>query len=193
LTVNVLDNKSWSLGPLLNYRFGRDDDVDDDVVARMREVDASVELGGFVGWRWQDANDRRHQFTTSLQFQQDVASGHEGWLGILSARYFHPISRPLTLSLGVSTSYASDDYMDSYFSVDANNVARTGLPLFSAGGGMRDIRISPMAVFSFSPTWHVAGGIIISKLLGDASDSPVVDIRGDSTQLFAGVGVAYAW
>jgi outer membrane protein len=83
--------------------------------------------------------------------------------------------------------------METYFSVDPNNSARTGLPIFAADSGMRDVRISPMLIFSFSPSWHVAGGLIISKLLGDASDSPVVDIRGDDMQYFAGVGVAYAW
>ena len=50
-----------------------------------------------------------------------------------------------------------------------------------------------MAIFSLSPKWHVAGGIIYSKLLEDASDSPVVDERGSSDQLYVGVGVAYAW
>jgi outer membrane scaffolding protein for murein synthesis (MipA/OmpV family) len=30
-------------------------------------------------------------------------------------------------------------------------------------------------------------------LLGDAEDSPVVDVRGSENQLFAGVALLYSW
>ncbi len=50
-----------------------------------------------------------------------------------------------------------------------------------------------MAIYSLSPSWHVSGGLIYSRLFDDASDSPIVDDRGSSDQLFAGLGVAYAW
>ena len=49
-----------------------------------------------------------------------------------------------------------------------------------------------MAIYSLSPKWHIAGGRIYTKLLDDASVSPVVDERGSSNQLDAGGGGAYA-
>jgi outer membrane protein len=193
LTVNVLDNKTWSLGPLLNYRMGRDDDVDDSVVKRMREIDDSLEVGVFGGWTWISDQDPRNRFGATLAAKQDVSDGHDGYLFDASVRYFHPISRSFVLSLGGSTTYGSSDYMDTYFGVDARDASVTGLSRFSASDGFRDVRFSLMGIQSLSMNWHLAGGIVYSKLLGDASDSPVVDDRGDANQFFIGFGAVYAW
>ena len=45
LRANVLPNKTWSLGPVLQYRGKRDDDVDNDQVENMRQVDEAIEAG----------------------------------------------------------------------------------------------------------------------------------------------------
>jgi outer membrane protein len=50
-----------------------------------------------------------------------------------------------------------------------------------------------MAIFSFSENWHLGAGAIYSRLLSDAADSPVTSKRGSKNQIFAGIGVAYAW
>lgn len=193
LSVNLLNSRNFSLGPMLNYRIGRTDDVEDEVVARMREIDDSLEAGGFVGWRWMSAQDPRHQVSLQLQGVFDVSGGHDGFLTSASARYFVPVARWLIVSLGTAATYASENYTQTYFGVDPDNAARSGLPLFRAGGGMRDVRISPMALVSFSPKWHLSAGVIFSQLVGDAADSPVVDTRGDSSQWMAGIGIVYAW
>ncbi len=192
LSVNVLDSRSWNVGPVINYRFGRDD-VDDTVVDRLRDVDGTVEVGIFGGWTWVSDEDLRHRFTTSVQFVHDVASEHEGYLASVSARYFKPVTRPLTLSIGAAVTYGSSDYMETYFGVDSNNAARSGLSQFDADAGLRDVRIPIMAIYSLSPKWHIAGGMIYQRLVGDASDSPIVEDRGSANQFYAGMGVAYAW
>ncbi len=192
LLVNVLDSRTWSLGPVLNYRLARDD-VDDDAVDRMRDIDGTVEAGLFGGWTWIGDDDPRHRFTATAEFVYDVGDTHDGYLISAGARYFQPVTRPLTLSIGATVTYGSSDYMQTYFGVDSNNAARSGLSQFSAGSDLRDVRIPVMAIYSLSPNWHLSGGLIYSRILGDASDSPVVDDRGSSDQLYAGLGVAYAW
>jgi outer membrane protein len=129
----------------------------------------------------------------SLQFQHDVGGTHEGFLITPSMRYWHPVTRALTVSLGGSFTYGSGDYMSTYFDVTAADATRSGLTQFSADSGIRDVRIAPMLVYSLSQSWHVAGGFIYSRLLGDAADSPIVDDRGDENQFFAGLGIVYAW
>jgi outer membrane protein len=192
LSVNLLNSKNWSLGPVVNYRFARDD-VDDATIEGMKSIDGTVEAGVFAGWTWIGEQDRRQRFAASVSFLNDVGDEHEGYLVSASARYFQPVSRQLTLSAGVTTTYASSDYMQTYFGVDASNVGSSGLSTFSASSGIRDVRFPIMAIWSFSPNWHLAGGFIYSKLLGDASDSPVTNNRGDDNQFYTGLGVAYAW
>jgi outer membrane protein len=192
LSVNVIDSRTWSFGPVVNYRLARDD-VDDDVVDLMRDIDGTVEAGVLGGWTWIGDDDPRHRFNISAEFLHDVGDTHEGYIASLGARYFQPVSLPLTLSIGATVTYGSDDYMQTYFGVDSDNAARSGLSEYSAGDGLRDIRFPIMAIYSLNSNWHVTGGLIYSRLFSDASDSPIVDDRGSSDQLFAGLGVAYAW
>ena len=192
LSVNVLDSRNWRLGPVLNYRLARDD-VDDSVVGQMRDIDGTVEAGVFGGWTWIGDDDPRHRFSASAEVLHDVGDTHEGYLISASARYFQPVTLPLTLSIGATVTYGSSDYMQTYFGIDSDNAARSGLSQFNADSGLRDVRIPLMAIYSLSPNWHLAGGLIYSRLLSDASDSPIVDDRGSSNQLFAGLGIAYAW
>ena len=192
VNVNLIDSKSWSFGPAINYRFGRSD-VDDKAVDSMKNIDGTVEVGAFGGWKWVGEGDPRHRFSVGTEVLYDVGGGHDGYLISGSVRYYQPVARPLTLSIGAALTYGSGDYMDTYFGVSAGDAAKSGLSPFKAGSGLRDIRVPLMAIFSFSENWHVAGGVIYSRLLSDAADSPVVDKRGSKDQFFAGVGVAYAW
>ncbi len=192
LSVNVIDSRVWNFGPVLNYRLARDD-VDDDAVDLMRDIDGTIEAGVLGGWTWIGDDDPRHRFNVSAEVLYDVGDTHEGYIVSVGARYFQPVTLPLTLSIGATATYGSDDYMQTYFGIDSDNAARSGLSQFSAGGGLRDVRIPIMAIYSLSPNWHVTGGLVYSRLLDDASDSPIVDDRGSSNQLFAGLGVAYAW
>jgi outer membrane protein len=192
INVNLIDSKTWSFGPALNYRIGRSD-VDDNAVDRMRDIDGTVEVGAFGGWTWIGSDDLRHRFSIGTEFLYDVGGEHEGYLISGSVRYFKPVARPLTLTIGAALTYGSGEYMDTYFGVDSGNVGGSGLSAFNADSGLRDIRVPLMAIFSFNENWHVSGGVVYSRLLGDAADSPVVDDRGSKDQLFAGLGIAYAW
>ena len=192
INVNLIDSKTWSFGPALNYRIGRSD-VDDNAVDRMRDIDGTVEVGAFGGWTWIGSDDLRHRFSIGTEFLYDVGGEHEGYLISGSVRYFKPVARPLTLTIGATLTYGSSDYMDTYFGVSTGDASRSGLSEFNADSGLRDVRIPLMAIFSFNENWHVSGGVVYSRLFGDAADSPVVDKRGSKDQLFAGVGIAYAW
>ncbi len=192
LTVNLLDHENWRLGPTANYRFGRDD-VDDDAVDRLRDVDDSVEVGFNVGYEMRNALNPRYSFSVGADFLQDVSDGHDGYLATLSASYWMPVAMPLDLGFGVSSTYASDDYHDAFFSVDASDSARSGLDEYSAGSGVRDVAAFLGVVFHFSPTWHAVGGLRYQALLSDAKDSPIVDDRGSSNQFVGAIGLAYSW
>lgn len=194
LSVNILDNESWSFGPKARYRFGRDDNsIDDDVVSRMKDIDDTIEAGVFVGWKWVGDDDPRHRFMVTADVFHDVTGEHGGYVAAAQMAYFHPVWEAITLSAGLATSYSSEDYMQTYFGVDGVDAARSGLPFFNADGGFRDVRASVAAIFSFSPNWHIGTGVVYSRLLGDAKDSPIVDQRGSADQFIAGAGLAYAW
>jgi outer membrane protein len=193
LSFNVLNHPNFALGPVVNYRFGRDDDVDDEVVQEMEEIEDTVEAGIFASYTWRENNNPRNRFIASAEALFDVGGEHDGWVAMASARYWLPVSRPIDLLFGVGATYGSSSYMDTYFGVDTTDAARTGLSSFEADAGFRDVNAQFAAVFHFSESWHVGAGVKYFNLMSDASDSPIVDDRGDASQFVYGIGLAYSW
>ncbi len=190
--INVLDHPIFELGVKAVYRLGRDD-VDDSAVDRMRDLDDSIELGGFVGFKQTFDNNIRHRVNVHLDVTQDVSNGHDGLVAQLAAVYWRPVTLPFDIGFRGNLTYASDNYMSSYFSVDADNSARSGLSQFSADSGMKDFGLSLMGLFHLSENWHIGGSIMYMRMLSDAEDSPVVDDRGSANQLFGGLALLYSW
>ena len=192
LSANLIDHEFLRLGPSLNYRFGRED-VEDEVVNTMTDIDGSVELGAFAGIELLNDTNPRYRFSASVEFLQDISGGHEGWLTQFSARYWRPLSKPLDFGIGVSFTYAGEDYMSTYLSVNARDASASGLARFDAEAGTKDLTVTPKFVFHFSKQWHLGLGFRYKLLIGDAADSPVVDVQGSKNQFLAGLGLIYSW
>jgi MipA family protein len=192
-SVNIINHPSLRLGPIANYRFGRDDDVEDDVVKLMKEIDDTVEVGGFLGYEWIDRGNLRHRFFISADCLTDVKGEYDGYIISLSARYWYPVCKRADFLIGAGGTYADDNYMETYFGVSPADAFRTGLPVFQAEAGVKDVNVTPAVIVHLNPDWHLGIGFRYSHLLEDADESPVVDIRGDANQFIAGVGIAYSW
>ena len=193
LSANVLNHPWLRLGPVVNYRFGRDDNIEDDVVKKMEEIDDTVEAGLFAGVEFVEGDNPRQRFISSIQFLGDVGNEHGGYTAALVARYWYPVHKAVDVSLGVGGTYADDHYMSTYFGVDQRDADKTGLSVFDAESGVKDVNLSPAVVVHLSMNWHLAVGAKYFRLLDDAQDSPVVDDRGERDQWIAGLGVAYSW
>jgi outer membrane scaffolding protein for murein synthesis (MipA/OmpV family) len=193
LYVNLANHPTLRFGPTLNYRFGRNDDVDDSVVKKMEEIDGTFEAGAFVGYEWKDSQNPLHRWGITVDILGDVGNEHKGYLVSLSARYWYPVSKMIDIGVAVGTTYADSNYMEKYFGVSEKDSERTGLPVFKAEDGIREVRVIPAVVMHFSPQWHAGIGVRYARLLDDAEDSPVVDDRGDANQWIYGLAVAYAW
>ncbi len=81
--------------------------------------------------------------------------------------------------------------MDEFFSIDADNAARSGLRQFEADAGIKDVGFRAFLTYSFSERWSATGVGIYQRLLNDAADSPVTDDEGDPNQFFGGVLVSF--
>ncbi len=191
LQANVVDHPWFRIGPALNYRFGRDD-VENNQVDRMDEIDGAIELGAFVGAEFKDSGNPRQRLLLSLEFLQDISGEHKGSVTTGSIKGWYPLSRQFDLTLGLSTSFGSSDYMDTYFGVDNGDSNRSGLRRYSAHSGFRDVSVTPGVVMHLTEAWKLAAGIRYMRLVGDAEDSPVTKV-GDNDQWIGGIGVAYTW
>jgi outer membrane protein len=191
--VNVVNDPVLRFGLSVNYHPGRDSSVDDPVVSKMQKIDNTAEAGAFIGAQFIDKSNPRNRFTITFDFLDDVGDVYNGYTFTLSARYWVPLSRPIDFSIGASSTFADNNYMSTYFGVSPADSVRSGLPVYNASSGIKDVSVSPAIVYHLSKTWHVAVGAKYSRLLDDAKDSPVVALRGSADQWVYGLGVAYSW
>jgi outer membrane protein len=160
----------------------------------MREIDDTVEVGIFGEAVWADAQNPRNRFILGATALGDAGSEYDGWRLRLNARYWRQVGRSVDLHIGGGLIFADSDYNRHYFSVTPANRGTSGLPLFDAGSSeVNEYFLTLGGVMYFSRNWLGAAGVRASKLSGDAKDSPIVSLRGDSTQFIGGVGLAYMW
>ena len=183
LRANLIPSDFWRLGPVYNYRPSRSD-VDNSQVDDLRNVSDANELGIFGGIEWQN-------WYVFLEWLADMGDAHDGSYATLKGGYNWVINNSWALTIGAFGTYASDDYMSTYFSVDGDNAARSGLDQYDADSGIKDVGIDLGVNWAFAQNWDLRGLLQIKQLVGDADDdSPVVD-EGSETQLFTGVLVVF--
>jgi outer membrane scaffolding protein for murein synthesis (MipA/OmpV family) len=185
LKVNLLANKTFSLGPALNYRAGRDD-VENNRVDRMKDIDDSFEAGLFGAYKV-------NNWAFGLEWLTDVSDEHDGSIVQATVGYNWKVSDQLTVVPGIFTTYADDDYMETFFSVNDKNKGTSGLSDFEAESGMKDVGATVFVHYTPWEKWGIAGIMSYKTLLDDAKDSPVVDDEGDDAQAFFGLMATYRW
>jgi outer membrane scaffolding protein for murein synthesis (MipA/OmpV family) len=183
LRANLIPSDFWRLGPVYNYRAERDN-VDDNRVDRMREVSDANEFGIFGGIEWEN-------WYVFLDLLGDTGDAYDGYYGTLKGGYNWIIDNEWALSIGGHTTYADDDYMQTYFGVNNRDSARSGLDKYDADSGIKDVGLDLGVNWAFASNWDLRGLARYSKLVGDADDdSPVVD-QGSENQFFTGVLVLF--
>lgn len=173
----------FQAGPLIRYRFGRDED-DNDALRGLGDVDGSIEVGGFVSF---DSGP----WSAGVTLFQDVSGGHEGLTAELEAGYGVPLGDSLRLAAGLSATWASDDYMQSFFGVSAVQAQRSGLRRHEAEAGFKNVGLALSLDYAVTESWSVTARVGYERLLGDAADSPIVEDEGSANQLGTALFVSY--
>ena len=171
------------VGPLLNYRMGRDQD-DNDALRGLGDVDGAVEAGGFVEYGIRG-------FSVGITALQDVSDGHGGLTIAFEGGYRYRFDERWSVQTGVSATWADDSYTQSYFGIDAGQALRSGYRQYSPEAGFKDVGLSAAVNYALTENWSVTGRVGYARLLGDVADSPVVDQEGSANAYEAGVFVGY--
>lgn len=188
--ANVVADSRFEFGPVANLTFGRDAKTKALAVARLGGVKEAYEVGAFAAFSTPVGANSRARL--SVQAVHDVADVHNGWVATARGGYTADIGK-VTLGADVTASYASYDYMRTYFGVSAAGAAASGLPRFTADAGFKDVGANVSASYRLSKRWslHAVGGY--KRLIGNVADSPIVDRAGDTNQLFGAVGIGFSF
>lgn len=172
------------LGPVAGYRFKRDEDVS----ARLDglgDVKGGLTLGGFAAYHFEP-------FFVDVAYVRQVTGGDNGHTIRIGAGIDQPVSDAMTLRAYLNSSYASQGYMDSYFSVSAAQAAAStaGLAAFDAGAGFKDIGVDLGVDYRVNDRLTLRSSAGYSRLINDAAISPVTANRH---QFSGGIGMIYTF
>ena len=102
----------------------------------------------------------------------------------------HPMDK-LTLEAGPRVSFATSDYMRTYYGVSAASSAATGVAAYDPGGGYRGAGVAGRITYDIDRNWLVRGDASWTHLSDKIAASPIMRAEGNREQFSVGLGVAY--
>lgn len=178
---NLIQQPNWSLSPYIGYLPGRDNTGD---LRRFDKVDESLSAGLRASYR---QGPWRYVLEAETPFSGDV----DGYQISFRASWYENIAPNWRAGFGPSLTYSSADWTRSLFGVSASDAARSGLDRYRPDDGYWRLGLSGSVNYRFAPDWSVTGLAGVTRLTGDASDSPIVAELGDATQAIGGVVLSY--
>lgn len=191
LRVNVLNSDWLALGPAASFTLGRSRRHSARPVAALGRIADAGELGGFVELRQSSLLRTQDMLAVSAQVTADVSGVHDGTIADVTVSYTLPLSPHVILGLTGGIGLADDDYARRYFSVSPDRSIDSGLPVFDARGGARDVSLAVAGTYMLSERWGITGIAGYTRLVDDFAANPVVRIAGDRDQFAGGIGVTF--
>jgi outer membrane protein len=132
--------------------------------------------------------------TNWLRVRGEVRKGfrsHDGVVADLSADAFVDVTDRIRVSAGPRLSLASGGYFDSYYGVNSDEAAKSGLSKYDPGGGVKSVGVG--GAVTWKTTDQITTSVFgeYSRLQGPAADSSLVKQRGSVDQLLLGVSATY--
>ena len=168
--IKLLNGDRFDAGPLVGYRFDREED-DGDRLVGLGDVEGGFVVGGFARFAIMPS------LHLGVSYHRTVTGDVDGGQLRFGLEYMTKLSPTVAFSAHTGATYADDDYMDAYFGVTAAQAARSaaGLNAFNAEAGIKDIHFGIGTTIALSQRWSLGLKGRYSRLLGDAADSPVIE------------------
>jgi MipA family protein len=184
--IALFDNGVWAIGPVGSLIWQRRQS-DSASLNGLGDVGFTYEIGGFIDYwaaRW-------------LRMRVEALKAFCGADGVavnLAMDAVIPLSPALTLSGGPRARAVTSGLESPYFSITPVQSMRSGLPVFSAGGGWQAVGAGTQLKYRFNPLWATYGLIEYEKLVGSTASSPIVNGPGGSANQWTfGIGLTYAF
>lgn len=187
-----------SLGPVIRLRSDRAEDIDDPVVELAGELDRAVELGLSAGINFPGQITRRGTLSFAVEARQDVAGAHSGMVFEPRVQWSSPLGQAAFVQVSLGAEFVDGDFARYYQSVSPAQAAASGLPRFTADGGLTSLGANLFAAYDLDGNAANGGlGLVLiagySRLQGDAARTPYTALHGDADQGLVVVGLGYTF
>ncbi len=169
----------FSFGPSIRLVGDRDEE-DNPALTGLGDIDHTFEVGGFAATRFVD------RFLFRAKIRKGVVGGHDG-LSVDAAgtallfRYGR-----LSTSVSANATWIGDRYADTYFSVTPEQSLNSGLPVYDAGRGLRDVGGSFNAYINIGKRWSLNPYVSYRYIFDEYAATPIIETFGDQNQYIAG-------
>lgn len=179
----------------IGYDMGRDEDANDD------EGDALNGLGDIDGYAtakialsYEPANITTDNYiTASFVAEKDIMNEADGITATATIEANHAYDERTVISHGPSITWANDNYTQAYYGVDGDQAARSGYRTYDADGGFHDVGYGVTVKHGYNENVGILVSANYNRLLGDASDSQIVDQEGTDHQMSIMTGMMYSF
>ena len=162
---NLSNTPSFEFGPVLSYRFGRDES-DSPRLRGLGDIDAGADVGAYLRWNAQP-------FTLGARLERGVGGDAKGTSLRLDAGYALAINRSNVLRFDAAVDWADADVMQGFFGISAPQSLRSGLPAYTASSGIRRYGVSAAWAHNITPNWISTVRVGVYRLGSEAAGSPL--------------------
>ena len=214
IRFHALRKGGFSIGPIAGYRFGRDE-ADSARLSGLGDIDGGLVLGGFASYDF--VTDQGVTWGADVGLSTQVSGdafdagrfagvalpvnvrnrlgvgygyGYEVDFGLSNEI---AVNDRLNIATRIGATYASDDYMRTYFGVGAAQAVSSAamgnsVPAFTASSGLKNAYVNVDQTYQLTDRIQLQSGLGYSRLLNDAARSPATE----SVHQFSGtIGAAY--
>ena len=170
---------NFSVGPTVRI-VGARNEKDNPALAGLGDVGTTFELGGFIGTTFVD------RFQVKLKARHGVATGHRGT--IIDARGTALLFKwgPVSTSASAEASWIDNRYADAYFSITPEQSTNSGLPVYDAKAGFRNIGGSVNGYINVAKNWSINPYASYYYIFDEYAETPIIDGFGARDQFRVG-------
>ena len=180
LRLRLVKLEGLEAGPLVGYRFGRDQE-DGRLLRGLGDIDGGLVVGGFLGYRL-------GALFPFVSYHHQVTGNDTGGIARLGLEMKSKPHERVELSTTAGATWGDAAYTQSFFGVTTAQSARSGTRAYETGAGFKDVFIATSADIKLDERWTLKLLGRYAHLTGDAGSSPVVETEH---QLFGGLGLTY--
>lgn len=179
LDLALFGFSKFRAGPTLRV-FGDRGEKENPALAGLGDVGATFEFGGFAAATFLD------RYSFKFKVRHGLKTGHRGTIvdaygTMLLFRYGR-----VSTSISAQTSWIGNRYADAYFSVTPAQSAASGLPVFDANAGFRDIGGSFNGYLNIGKRWSLNPYFEYRYIFDDIADTPIIAQFGSRNQFKVG-------
>ncbi|QDH63596.1 MipA/OmpV family protein [Pseudomonas azotoformans] len=186
LTWSALNSNGFNAGPYINYLQGRTSNGE---LQGLRNVSDMAEVGGFIQYAPADF------WRVYARMGQAVGGGHSqsGALGKVGGELGYPLGGGIIGSSGLAANFADARQTQTYFGVDANESAASGIRPYNASGGFQNLTLTQSFEFPLASHWSLLTSASWIHLVGSAANSSIVKETGDVNQGQVQTAISYTF